>query len=272
MAQPSYYFRPSTIQEALQLIGKSGQITLSGGAFAFAELDLPYETVIDLQQIAELKTIERQNKSLVIGSGANLQSVVDSELVPSILKKSITRSIGPNHRNGSSVLETLLFPLAIPEWTATLYAMEAQATVIQANGEQITVPLIEGIDSQQGIATSITVPILDANEAISAAYVARTPASVPIVTATVYIKATTENKIATARAAIYGSCQDPYILLPLAIGGYPLDSTSIEGAAELVSTETDPIGDYLGSVEYRREMAGVCVKRALMQCFDKINS
>lgn len=272
MAQPSHYFRPETLQEALQLIGKPGQIALSGGAFAFAGLDIPYETVIDLQQIAELKTIEQQGTALMIGSGASLQSVVDSDHIPSILKESICRNIGLNHRNGASVLETLLFPLSAPEWLTTLYAMEATITIRQINGEAITVPIMDGFDTQTGIATHITIPMLADNEAICAAHVARTPASTPIVTATVYVKATEDNKIATARAAIYGSSQDPYTLLPLAIGGYPLDSASIVGVGELVSTEADPVDDYLGSAEYRREMAGVCVKRALMRCFDEINS
>ncbi len=271
MAQPSHYFRPNTLEEALQFVGKPKHIALVGGAFAFAGLDIPYENIVDLQNIEELKGIQQHGETVRIGSGTSLQTVVDSEHLPDELKESITRSITLNHRNGASVLETLLLPLSIPEWITVLCALDAQVEIQLADGERQSLPLATALGNQIGIMTHITLPILSNNEAISMAHVARTPASIPLISTAVYVKATTENKIGTARASLYGASQDHYLLLPLAIGGYPLDAASIEGAVELVSTEVDPIGDYLGSAEYRREMAAVCVKRALMQCFDKIN-
>jgi len=41
---------------------------------------------------------------------------------------------------------------------------------------------------------------------------------------------------------------------------------NIAHAANFVTTFAKPVGDYLGSAEYRRGMARVTVQRALMEC------
>jgi len=46
----------------------------------------------------------------------------------------------------------------------------------------------------------------------------------------------------------------------------PLDPDRIRAVAEAVEEEVAPRGDFLGSREYRRAMAGVLVRRALEQC------
>jgi CO/xanthine dehydrogenase FAD-binding subunit len=49
------------------------------------------------------------------------------------------------------------------------------------------------------------------------------------------------------------------------IGG-PLNEISIRAVAEAVEQEVAPRGDFLGSEEYRRAMAGVLTRRALEAC------
>ncbi|MCH8017597.1 MAG: xanthine dehydrogenase family protein subunit M, partial [Acidobacteria bacterium] len=40
-------------------------------------------------------------------------------------------------------------------------------------------------------------------------------------------------------------------------------------AASVVQEHTDPISDSRGSADYKREMAGVCVRRALEQAWQR---
>ena len=48
--------------------------------------------------------------------------------------------------------------------------------------------------------------------------------------------------------------------------GKPLDTQTIADVAAAIQEEVNPKGNYLGSVEYRRAMAVITIKRALEIC------
>jgi CO/xanthine dehydrogenase FAD-binding subunit len=51
--------------------------------------------------------------------------------------------------------------------------------------------------------------------------------------------------------------------------GAPLDKERIRAVAAAVEAEVSPKGDYRGSAEYRRAMAGVMTRRALERCLQE---
>src|SRR5262245_47531241 len=125
MTNPTSYHRPRTLAEAIELAAHA-DIALAGGALTFGRLDLPYSHVVDLQDVAELKQIERRDDSMVIGAAVMLQEVVDSPEIPAALKRSLTRAIPLNIRNGASVGESLMAQNPPREWLAALAALNAQ--------------------------------------------------------------------------------------------------------------------------------------------------
>ncbi|MBE0689350.1 MAG: hypothetical protein IH587_04415, partial [Anaerolineae bacterium] len=54
MANPQTYLRPATFDELLGVIGQPGSLALAGGGLTLGTLDVPYQTIIDLQGITEL--------------------------------------------------------------------------------------------------------------------------------------------------------------------------------------------------------------------------
>jgi carbon-monoxide dehydrogenase medium subunit len=53
--------------------------------------------------------------------------------------------------------------------------------------------------------------------------------------------------------------------------GQPVKSGALREAAEKAKQAVDPIGDFRGSAAYKREMAGVFVRRALEQALAGIS-
>jgi carbon-monoxide dehydrogenase medium subunit len=53
------------------------------------------------------------------------------------------------------------------------------------------------------------------------------------------------------------------------LSGQKLDPELLHKAASVVQEHTDPISDSRGGADYKREMAGVCVRRALEQAWQR---
>jgi CO/xanthine dehydrogenase FAD-binding subunit len=97
--------------------------------------------------------------------------------------------------------------------------------------------------------------------------VARTPVDEPIVSAIAAVEIG-DGVVQQARLALTGVWSEPVRLAEAAarlVGG-PLDGNCIREVAEAVTKEVTPQGDFLGSGEYRRAMAGVTARRALERC------
>jgi len=278
MHNPKAYYRPKTLDEALSLVaGQQGAVALSGGALTFGALDLPYETVIDLQDIPELRQIEIRGDSVSIGGAATLQQVVESPLVRDVLKRSITRTLPLNIRNNTSVAESLKAKDPPREWFAALVAWDVGVEQLLPTGERVIdgiASLLKGTTEQtlsSGIITCINIPALTAREAFGTAYVARTPADIPIVNAAIYLMLDDNGNVDFPFAAMCGASVDGVVNLHLeTLDGNPLNEANIASAAKWVMAQVDPVGDYRGSAEYRREMARVTVQRALMDCKNQL--
>jgi CO/xanthine dehydrogenase FAD-binding subunit len=72
-----------------------------------------------------------------------------------------------------------------------------------------------------------------------------------------------------ARVALTGAWSEPVGLAEAAaqLVGEPLDEKHIQAVADAVEKEVTPKGDFRGSEEYRRAMAGVLTRRALEACW-----
>jgi CO/xanthine dehydrogenase FAD-binding subunit len=72
-------------------------------------------------------------------------------------------------------------------------------------------------------------------------------------------------------AAICGASPEPVRMVSLdTLTGNPLDEANIASAVKRIAPQVDPVGDYLGSAEYRQEMARVTVQRALLECMTQL--
>jgi carbon-monoxide dehydrogenase medium subunit len=279
------YYRASTLAEAIERAAHHGSIALAGGALALSGLNLPFDTVIDLQDLLDLKRIEHDEHGLHIGGINTLQEVVESPLVADKLKQAITRTVPLNIRNGASVGESLMVKQPPSEWLAALVALDANIEHAGHLAEVEKSPLWEQSLEEfvpflhlhghpyQGIITQVRIPPMGRHTAIGSAVVSRTPTDIPIINAAVRVTLDHGGLVKSAVAAIGGASELPVLrveLLPLL--GHPIDDGNIQHAVEIVDSQVHPISDYLGSSDYRRQMVAVCIRRALNECVDQFKS
>lgn len=279
MANPQTYLRPTTLDEARQHAARPASIAFAGGALLLAGFDLPYETVIDLQAIPELNRIDVSDSAVTLGGAVRLQQIIDETPLPPVFKRSLTRYLPLNQRNGTSIAESLIVPRPPTEWLAALTAHDVGVEVLDRDGQRTVYQLGERVETgaestlHSGIITTITIPLLTDREAIGTAFVARTPADDPIVNVAAFVRLDDDSTIATALLAICGASNKPVRLIDLseALEGDPLDDEPIAAAANLVTAAVEPVADWRGSADYRRAMAGVLTRRALVDAQEHLS-
>lgn len=276
MANPTAYHRPKTLAEAINLAKQPGAIALAGGGLALGSLEPPYKTVIDVQDVPEMTRIEHHANGATFGAAVSLETVLEWTGLPGVFQRALTRAIPLNLRDNISIGESLLLwqtPI-LREWITGLLAHDAGIESVDADGESVWGNMIELLrDGQleQTFITALNLPALLTGHALGAAYVARTPADAPIVNAAAFIYVDERKYVESEFVFVSGATPEPILQVSLeTLVGSPLNEANIASAVKAVAPQVEPVGDYLGGEEYRREMARVVVQRALLECLDQL--
>ncbi|MCA9903675.1 MAG: FAD binding domain-containing protein [Anaerolineae bacterium] len=279
MANPQTYLRPSTFDELLAVIGQPGSLVLAGGGLMLGKLDVPYHTIIDLQGIAELQETEATTQGFRIGSAVTLSEVAALPNLHPAVHEAITRVIPLNVRNNLSVMESFMHPdhPMLSEWLAALVALDAGTHWLTPQRERQSFRMAELLMHEEaGSGLPGTLLQLDlrqpatGNEALGAAHVARTPADEPLVNATAYVVVDDDARVELCRVAVGGVDYTGIVLVDLpSLAGQPFDAPNIASAVKHVAVQIDPVADWRASADYRREMARICVQRALEVCLEQ---
>lgn len=216
-----------------------------------------------------------------IDADASLQSVLDSPGCPPLLRRMLTGVLSWQTRNEKSVRVALTSPRVAPQWMAALLALGATVTV-EGDPDLAEAPLEALLQRRvEGRVSALRVRV--GGERWGEARVARTPADEPIVAAVAVVEmdgpSTSSGRapstssgqdgvVRQARVALTGVWPEPVRLAkaPSQLIDGLLDEKRIRAVAEAVEEEVAPKGDFRGSEEYRRAMAGVLTRRALEQC------
>jgi CO/xanthine dehydrogenase FAD-binding subunit len=203
-------------------------------------------------------------KGWSIDVDGSLQAVLDDGTCPPVLRQALTGALSWQVRNEVTVRRALSSPRIAPLWTTALYALGATVTV-EEDGKQSEVALAEA-GSSRLVELQVEVEGLRWGEA----HVARTPADEPIVAAVAAVRLE-GGVVQEARVALTGVWQQVAGLAeaPAQLEGKELNDDSIQAVAEAVEQEVTPKGDFLGSEQYRRAMAGVLTRRALQVCLEQ---
>ncbi len=268
MANPTTYYRPKTLTEAIELAAQPGVLPLAGGGLALRGLEPPYETMIDVQDVPELKRIEPDAEGISFGAALPLQSLLEWEGLSDVLRRALTRAIPLNLRDGISIGESLRFwqtPI-LREWITALLAHDAGVEYVTSDASLAwdnMIGLIEQTQLDQLFITALSLTPLRDGQVVGAASIARTPADAPIVNAAALLYVDADQRVGSEFVFVGGASAQPIQQVRLPLNDNPLDEANIASAVKAVAPQVDPVGDYLGSAEYRREMARVVVQRAL---------
>ena len=273
------YHKPATIDEAVSLLRRKSPrtVALSGGTWLNGEASRDVGAVVDIAQLG-LNKIERQSSPplLRIGAAVTLQQLVDA-FAPGqpqwpitaldVLSITAQAMASLNIRNRATIGGTLVTADSSSPLATALLVCDVDV-VVQAD-ERRTLSLSaflayrERMLAEGMLVTHIEMPIPSADTRAAYERVARTPKDYPIVCAVARC-ATKDGIAGNMRVAVGGVSPTPIRLnnLEFALEKKPVRDYLDSALQDAIKT-LSPQSDWLGSAEYRAEMAHVLARRAI---------
>ncbi len=233
------YHRPRTLDEALVLASGADAVILGGGTTINARPGRLSGVVVDLQAL-DLAGIETDGGSIRIGASTRLQQVVDSSVVPEVLRDLARVEAPSTIRNAATVGGTIGTADSESPLLTGLLAFGARVSVARAGSttdHQLEEILADPGLIRGGVITSVAVP---AGGRAAAHRTGRTPMDRPIVMVVAH-----RDVGGAIRTAVSGVAAHPVLVDPGRLA------------------ELDPPADFRGSSSYRAHLAEVLTARAL---------
>jgi 2-furoyl-CoA dehydrogenase FAD binding subunit len=277
------YFRPSSLEEAFQLLeqyGDEGKL-LAGGQSLVPILNMRLsapECLIDINGLKDMSYIRHEGEWLHIGALTRQRDVEKSSLIREkspLLSEAVPFIGHMQTRNRGTVGGSVVHADPTAELPLSLLALNGRA-VIQSADEKREVELSDFFitylttDIMPGeLLTELKIPVGAVSKGYSFQEFSRKHGDFALVAAACVVDTDSEGRITTARLALGGVDAVP-ILSEEAIGvliGEKLSDSLLEEAGELASANVDPEGDLHASREYRLHLAGVYAKRAIKTAY-----
>jgi len=273
------YFRPGTLDEAVQALAAHGGQILSGGTDFFPALGDRRVTspVLDVSGIAEIKGITLEPDSVRIGGLTTWSEVIATPLPRSFdALKSAAREIGAIQiQNRGTVAGNLCNASPAADGVPPLLALDAEIELASAAGWR-RLPLSDFIVGNRKtlrradeILTAVIVPrTLDDARSAFLKLGARRYLVISIAMVAAVVKADRTGLVAEARVAV-GSCSVKarrLVALERALVGAPARPGLGTVAAVQHLSSLSPIDDVRATADYRNDAALTLVGRALEAC------
>jgi CO/xanthine dehydrogenase FAD-binding subunit len=280
------YEAPTSIDEAIRLISADpGASVLAGGTDLLVQFRTGVKrptAFIDVKRIPELMSVTADRAGLRIGAAASAAVLASNhdllsrwpglaEAAALIGSTQIQNrgSLGGNLCNGSPAADT----------PCSLIVSRAECLIAGPGGER-SVPverfnLSPGKTVLQPGEFLVAVHLPSPAPLTADAYLRLTPRSemdIAVVGAAVSVTLDEEGVCVAARVALAAVAPTP-ILVPEAgeaLVGTRLDDDALDRAAAAASAAARPIDDRRGTVAYRRHVAGVLVRRAVVRARQRI--
>jgi aerobic carbon-monoxide dehydrogenase medium subunit len=275
---PFTYHRPSRLSDAVALLAALGDNArlLAGGHSLIPMMKLRMaapEHLVDLGSIAELKDIAEDGGTIIIGAGVTQAELVRSDLLaarlPVIRETALLiadpqvrykGTLGGNVANGDPGND---MP-ALMQALGALYVLAGRAGEHRIAARDFYRGAYDTALAPGEIVTSIRIPVPPAGS--GAAYEKLKRKIGDYATAAAAVMLTMAAGTVTRCAIALTNVADRPLFAEAASAaavGTALDPAAVRQIADAAMAITDPASDSRGPAEYRREMAGVMVARAL---------
>lgn len=250
--QPTAYYRPKALDEALQLLAQPEMFPLAGGTKLLAR-DVA-GAVVDLQELA-LDMVQFAEGRLSLGATLTLDALAawlaenGKEGSPADMLQTAVRQAGPNtYRHAATLGGSIASRLPDSELLAALLLLEA--TLHLSSGDLSLAAYLAADERPSGLITGVSLEW--GNGRFAHARVARTPADDPIVALLAW-----QPEGGPVRLAASGVAPRPTRLTAAeAADGH-------EAAAQAAQSACTHPGDFRGDAAYRGEVTAVLIRRVL---------
>lgn len=231
------YYRPQTVDEALSLAANPDTVILAGGTVVNADRRVVHGDVIDLQSL-DIFGIEAVAGGVRIGAITTLRELVDSNLVPDLIRDLAHREAPNTVRNAATIGGTIGARDPESQLLTGLLAFGAKASVVhpEITADHPIDALLEDPGLlDRSLITHVTIP---SGGSAAAERTGRTPLDSPIVLAVAH-----RDSGGDLTVAMSGVSDRPVVVDPAHLD------------------DLEPPDDFRGSSEYRQAIAGVLVRR-----------
>ncbi len=275
------YHAPTSLDEALSLLDQYGEDArpIAGGTAMVNLLkqNLVYaDHLVGLGGVPGLRGITRSNGDLRIGALTKHREVersVDVALAAPLLAEAYSRVATVRIRNMATVGGGLSHADPAQDPPPALMALGARVVLASSGGtrelpiEDLFVDYYETALQPGELLTEVIVPAQPADtRAVYLKFLPRTEDD--YATVAVAAVARVENGMcADVRVALGAVAPTPVraTAVEAALAGQPVTPDAVRSATEAVAGQVDPLADFRGSSEYKRDMAVVFTRRALEQ-------
>ncbi len=277
------FHNPTSLDEVFSLLdtyGDDARMMAGGTALVIQmkqRLVLP-EHVINLRRVpgfAEIRQTSNGSGGLTIGALCTQQEVATSPLVEQtipIVAQTYRHVATPRIRHMATVGGGLVHGDPSQDPPPTLITLGATVTLVSANGQR-EVALSDFLldyyetDVRPGeVLTQVSIPAVPSGAgAAYLKFLPRTADDYPTVAAAAVVTPGEGNVCQDVRLALgaVGTTAIHATDAEDALRGQPLTENNIRAAAALVKDLVDPLDDYRGSADYKRDMSEVFARRAI---------
>lgn len=276
---PFEYFAPTSVSDALALLGRHGDGAklLAGGQSLVPLMSMRLarpDAVIDLNRIRDLAYIGDAEGGLRIGAMTRQEAVERSSLVAArhpLLPEALALVGHPAIRNRGTIGGSLAHADPAAELPAVILALDGRMTATGPRGERTLPASVFFVDAlttalaADEVLTEIALPAPPRSAGTCFMEVARRHGDFALVGAAVIVAPAGDGTCGHVRIALCGVGGRPIRLegAEAMIAGRRPDGALLEAVQARVSETLEAGGDLHASADYRREVAGVLVRRTL---------
>jgi carbon-monoxide dehydrogenase medium subunit len=271
------YLAPTSVEEARAARAASDDAkVLAGGQSLLPVLRMRLnapELIVDIGEIDALKSIVDEGDSVLIGSMVPYYQILADPSVQTglgLLHKAITEVADPQIRHRGTLGGALVHADPAGDCGAPILALDAELVISGQAGERTVAAtdffedLFETSVGEDELLTAIRVPKLDGWGSHYEKFV-RVAHQWPIVAVAAAVR-TEGDSIAEARIGLVNMGSTPLraTATEQALVGNPATAEGVRAACDLAAEGTNPPSDLNGDADYRRHLATVLTRRAVL--------
>lgn len=275
------YHKASSVDEAIRLLdqGDGDAKILAGGHSLLPVMKLRLnspEKLIDIAKLAELKTIAEDGGDIVIGAACTHDAIASSAIIQAkapIMAEAAAMIGDIQVRNVGTIGGSIAHADPAADWPAVILAADGIIEIQGPEGKRKVAAsdFFQGLFTtdlaENEIITAVRIPI---KNALSAYQKFVQPASRFAIVGCAAVIEMDGDVCTSASVAFSGITGRPMRDAGVegALFGQPLNEASIEAAAQKAAEGIDLMSDHFASEKYRRHLAKVYAKRALMAAME----
>jgi carbon-monoxide dehydrogenase medium subunit len=268
------YVRPSSLEAAIGALADGGADArpLAGGHSLLPLMKLRFSApslLVDLQGLPGLSGIQRENGTLRVGALTRHVQLQEAGL--GVISETAHKIADQQVRNRGTIGGSLAHGDPASDWPTVLLTLDGSVTVQGPDGQRV----IEAADlfkeylttsvRQGEIVTEVHLPALDG---VGGAYEKFTRRAEDwAMVGVLAVLEETDGQARDVRVGLTHMASTPLRASAVeeALKGQPLTAESIAAAAEHADEGTNPSGDLNATADYKRHLARVLTRRALMR-------